>query len=263
MSLETFDGVEELQKDEEVIKEDVDKKLKIHVPTKQVSTSSYGSRRSSLSGVGGEQTKAVVKDSDSASGKPDKPKFSTIKEKTKLKEKKKKSRLKSAKKKVAIKRQLKAISDDKVEDYDSSDDDQDISEIIILKPPDKKKLDDEPKVAQEKDEKDKILKTKMRKKGSKKKSKKRRLRRKFMTLDPAAEELERLLEEKDRLLKEELSKLDPNKAPSKPDSSFYPAPKNLEKRRCYFHKGAKALKCTVCSGGMYAFIEKLDVSPAK
>ena len=70
-------------------------------------------------------------------------------------------------------------------------------------------------------------------------------------INPEAEELERLLVEKDRLLREELAKLDPTKAPSKPDSGFYPAPKNLEKRRCYFHKGAKALKCTVCSGGKH------------
>ena len=70
-----------------------------------------------------------------------------------------------------------------------------------------------------------------------------------MMMSAANEELEKLLQEKDRLLKEELAKLDPTKAPSKQDPSFYPAPKNLEKRRCYFHKGAKALKCTVCSGG--------------
>ena len=62
-------------------------------------------------------------------------------------------------------------------------------------------------------------------------------------------EQEELLKEKDRLLKEELSKLDPKKATTKQDSSFYPPPSNLEKRRCYFHKGAWALKCTVCSGG--------------
>ena len=62
-------------------------------------------------------------------------------------------------------------------------------------------------------------------------------------------EQEELLKEKDRLLKEELAKLDPKKAPTKQDPSFYPPPLNLEKRRCYFHKGARALKCTVCSGG--------------
>ena len=62
-------------------------------------------------------------------------------------------------------------------------------------------------------------------------------------------EQDKLLKEKDRLLKEELSKLDPKKATTKQDSSFYPPPSNLEKRRCYFHKGARALKCTVCSGG--------------
>merc|ERR1712079_243302 len=80
---------------------------------------------------------------------------------------------------------------------------------------------------------------------------KKRRRSKMLLTDPAAAELERLLAEKDRLLKEELAKLDPEKAPSKPDSSFFPAPKNLEKRRCYFHRGAKALKCTVCNGVHY------------
>ena len=70
-----------------------------------------------------------------------------------------------------------------------------------------------------------------------------------MKLDNEMFDQEELLKEKDRLLKEELAKLDPKKAPTKQDSSFYPPPSNLEKRRCYFHKGAKALKCTVCSGG--------------
>lgn len=52
MSLETIDGVEELQKDDQDLMQDGDKRLNIHLPTKQISTSSYGSRRSSLSGLG-------------------------------------------------------------------------------------------------------------------------------------------------------------------------------------------------------------------
>ena len=83
-------------------------------------------------------------------------------------------------------------------------------------------------------------------KGKRKNKKSKKMKK---TPDTDMFEEEELLKEKDRLLKEELAKLDPKKAPTKQDSSFYPPPSNLEKRRCYFHKGAKALKCTVCSGG--------------
>ena len=98
-------------------------------------------------------------------------------------------------------------------------------------------------------------KSKSRKKKGKLARAKRKLRknRKYRNIPQieieGSAEIEAILKEKDRLLKEELAKLDPKRAPTKQDSSFYPAPKNLEKRRCYFHKGAKALKCTVCSGG--------------
>ena len=87
-------------------------------------------------------------------------------------------------------------------------------------------------------------------------SKRRRKKSKFGGEKSVLETLEEeeLLKEKDRLLKEELAKLDPKKAPTKQDSSFYPPPPNLEKRRCYFHKGARALKCTVCSGGIELII---------
>ena len=85
----------------------------------------------------------------------------------------------------------------------------------------------------------------------KKKGKGKRKVKRFQKLmvDETMKEEEELLKEKERLLKEELLKLDPKVAPTKQDSSFYPPPPNLEKRRCYFHKGARALKCTVCSGG--------------
>ena len=90
-----------------------------------------------------------------------------------------------------------------------------------------------------------------KKKHGKGKQKSRQTKRLKRELDSEMLEKEELLKEKDRLLKEELAKLDPKKAPSKQDSSFYPPPPNLQKRRCYFHKGARALKCTVCSGGKY------------
>ena len=90
-----------------------------------------------------------------------------------------------------------------------------------------------------------------KKKHGKVKQKSRKAKRLNRELDSDMLEKEEILKEKDRLLKEELAKLDPKKAPSKQDSSFYPPPPNLQKRRCYFHKGARALKCTVCSGGKY------------
>ena len=88
-----------------------------------------------------------------------------------------------------------------------------------------------------------------RKKRGKTNQKSRQSKNLRKKLDADMLEQEELMKEKDRLLKEELAKLDPKKAPTKQDSSFYPPPPNLEKRRCYFHKGARALKCTVCSGG--------------
>ena len=91
--------------------------------------------------------------------------------------------------------------------------------------------------------------TKKKKFKGKRKGRKYKKIKKISIADNEAIEEENLLKEKDRLLKEELSKLDPKKAPTKQDSSFYPPPSNIEKRRCYFHKGARALKCTVCSGG--------------
>ena len=88
-----------------------------------------------------------------------------------------------------------------------------------------------------------------RKKTGKRKQKSRQTKKIKKELNLEMLEQEELMKEKDRLLKEELAKLDPKKAPTAQDSSFYPAPPNLQKRRCYFHKGARALKCTVCSGG--------------
>ena len=57
------------------------------------------------------------------------------------------------------------------------------------------------------------------------------------------------LDTEKNLIREQLMNLDPEKPSTKQDASFYPAPKSLEKGRCYVHKGAKPLKCTVCDGG--------------
>ena len=53
MSIETIEGIEEIQRDDEVeVSEDLEeKKLRIHLPIKQASISSYGSRRSSITGA--------------------------------------------------------------------------------------------------------------------------------------------------------------------------------------------------------------------
>ena len=78
---------------------------------------------------------------------------------------------------------------------------------------------------------------------------KRKRRKKKKKLQEAFEEQDEAEKARENLIRERLLKLDPTKAASKQDSSFYPAPKNLEKRRCYIHKNARALKCTVCDGG--------------
>ena len=78
---------------------------------------------------------------------------------------------------------------------------------------------------------------------------KRKRRKKKKKLQEAFEEQDEAEKARENLIREQLLKLDPTKAASKQDSSFYPAPKNLEKRRCYIHKNARALKCTVCDGG--------------
>ena len=119
MSFETSFGVEELQRDEDDVIKDLDKKFSIHLPTKQVSTSSYGSRRSSLSAIQVSPSKGSINLQEDP--KPLKPeparKFSTIREKAKIKGKKKKNRLKSAKRKLSNK-ELKKISDlEQVEEY--------------------------------------------------------------------------------------------------------------------------------------------------
>ena len=139
MSLETIEGVEELQRDETDVTEDGDKKLNIHLPTKQVSTSSYGSRRSSFSGLatGGPLKSVKSKESPRLAVKTEKSrKFSTIKEKEKIKDRKKKKRLKSAKRKVSARQnQMKTISDAFEDDNDDEyESDPDVSEIILVKP---------------------------------------------------------------------------------------------------------------------------------
>ena len=58
MSIETIEGIDEIQRDyevellEEEQEEQEEKKLRIHLPIKQASISSYGSRRSSITGAG-------------------------------------------------------------------------------------------------------------------------------------------------------------------------------------------------------------------
>ena len=257
MSLETTEGIEEIQEDAAEKVEALDKKLKIHLPRKQQSYSIISSRQSSLNvaaasnGLGTEND--VPKDVKKDKNYKHLGTFSTNKEKIKNDGKKKK-KIKALQKKVAANKKLKDISDknandDYDEDYESG---PDVSEIeltkqkIDIKTEDDKDVDlDKPKTKP--DRKKKI------KRGIKKSGKRRKKSKMLISSDPAASELERLLAEKDKLLRAELAKLDPTKAPSKPDSSFYPPPKNLEKRRCYFHRGAKALKCTVCAGGKFIF----------
>ena len=88
---------------------------------------------------------------------------------------------------------------------------------------------------------------------------KRRKRRKKLE-EGLAEEQDEAERARENLIREQLLKLDPTKAATKQDSSFYPAPKNLEKRRCYIHKNARALKCTVCDGGDLFFLTHLIFS---
>lgn len=246
MSVETTEGIEEIQRDEEVEvveEEQEEKKLRIHLPIKQASISSYGSRRSSLTAAVAGKPNLAQEFKTSEKFKS----FSVIKEKRKLRSlkqvvKRRARRKTSGKKKSKQQKPSKTTSDN--EDYESE---PDVSEIILAKPSISVVVPEiEDSNQQTKDELKALLKKK-RKKGKKKG--RIRKRRRGQILDPVAEELEQLLQEKDRLLKEELAKLDPKKAPSNPDSSFFPAPKSLEKRRCYFHRDAKALKCTVCSGG--------------
>ena len=238
------------------------RRLNIRVPTKQHSTvSSFSSRRSSLvagAGAGAGASVPALSTGQARRLSADKQSrtFSTIREKAKIKNKKKKKKLKMLNKKKSIsKREIKVVSD-KDEDDEEYESEPDVSEIVLFKPKVEIKLenmemDQENTAVETTALKQIVIRKKRRKCG--RKSKKKLRRSKMILTDPAAAELERLLAEKDRLLKEELAKLDPEKAPSKPDSSFFPAPKNLEKRRCYFHRGAKALKCTVCSGGDLCF----------
>ena len=260
MSLETTEGIEEIQEDTVDKVEALDKKLKIHLPRKQQSYSIISSRQSSLNvaaalnGLGTDND--VPKGAKKAKNDKHLGTFSTNKEKIKNDGKKKK-KIKALQRKVAANKKLNDISDknandDYDEDYESG---PDVSEIeltkqkIDIKTEDDKDVDlDKPKT---KPDKKKI------KRGKKKSGKRRKKSKMLISSDPAASELERLLAEKDKLLRAELAKLDPTKAPSKPDSSFYPPPKNLEKRRCYFHRGAKALKCTVCAGGKFIFSNRL------
>ena len=255
MSLETIEGIEEIQEDVADKGDALDKKLKIHLPIKQPSYSSVSSRRSSINVVADYPETAIDDPQFQKKNVKNLGKFSTIKEKIKKDGKKKKKKVKALQQKVTANKKLKDISDNDAnndkydEDYESE---PDVSEIVLTKPKVYSKI--------EKDRnedfdgpKSEIKAAKEIKKSSKRgqKKSKKRVKRKMFSSDPAAAELERLLAEKDKLLRDELAKLDPTKAPSKPDSSFYPPPKNLEKRRCYFHKGAKALKCTVCSGGKF------------
>ena len=257
MSLETTEGIEEIQEDVAEKVDALDKKLKIHLPRKQASYSIVSSRQSSLNVVAASNGQRTDKEVPQIVKKSKNDKslgtFSTNKEKIKSNGKKKK-KVKALQKKVTANKKLKDISDknanedDYDEDYES---DPDVSEILLIKDGDK--VESKPE-ANEDDFPDKPKtkpdKKKKRKRGAKK-SGKRKKSKIFSSSDHAASEIERLLVEKDKLLRAELAKLDPTKAPSKPDSSFYPPPKNLEKRRCYFHRGAKALKCTVCSGGNF------------
>ena len=251
MSIETIEGIEDIKRDDEndSSEDQQEKKFRIHLPIKQVSTSSFGSRRSSVIGfVPGKSN--IAEEFNKASEKF--KSFSVIKEKRKLRSLKqdarKKTKRKTSKKKNSKKAptaNIKATSDN--EDFESEPE-PDVSEIVLNKPKISVVIQEaaEDSNLQAKEEIKALM--KKRKKG-KKKGRLRKRRRGGKVADPVAEELEKLLLEKDRLLQEELAKLDPKIAPSKPDSSFFPAPKSLEKRRCYFHRGAKALKCTVCSGG--------------
>ena len=90
---------------------------------------------------------------------------------------------------------------------------------------------------------------------------KRRKRKKKKLLEEGFEEQQDEGERaRENLIREQLLKLDPTKAATKQDSGFYPAPKNMEKRRCYIHKNARALKCTVCDGGEQFFFDSFDLS---
>ena len=91
----------------------------------------------------------------------------------------------------------------------------------------------------------------MRKQAKMKRKRRKKRRRKTQA---AFEELNEEERARENQIREQLLKLDPTKAATKQDSSFYPAPKNLEKRRCYIHKNARALKCTVCDGGEYLYL---------
>ena len=123
-------------------------------------------------------------------------------------------------------------------------------EGVLPNPPDKPQVLNE-FVSQQTEENIAI----MRKQAKMKRKRRKKRRRKTQEVFEELNEEERARENQ---IREQLLKLDPTKAATKQDSSFYPAPKNLEKRRCYIHKNARALKCTVCDGGEYLpFNQKL------
>ena len=250
MSIETIEGIEDIQRDDENTLSE-EKKFRIHLPIKQVSNSSYSSRRSSIAGLV-EGKSNITEDYNKVSEKF--KSFSVIKEKRKSKSSKQDPR-KKTRRKTSGKKKTKQLRSEKIKAIDDPEDcesEPDVSEIILHNPKisvviqeAETEADDSKLLSKEGM---KTLMKKKRKKG-KKKARLRKRRNVRAMCEPAARELERLLQEKDRLLQQELAKLDPKVAPSNPDSGFFPVPKSLEKRRCYFHRGAKALKCTICSGG--------------
>ena len=155
MSTETYADVEDIQKDGE---EATDKILNIRVPVKQHSGSSVGSRRSSVSNVSAINQRIVEKEQRAVLGrkgvgeekdKNGKVQFEAVKEtgrlkmKSRIKTKKKKGiRAKSASSSRSRSREKNNLKKKKViraekapkADADNSEEDPDVSEIVLTKP---------------------------------------------------------------------------------------------------------------------------------
>ena len=155
MSTETYADVDDIQKDAE---EATDKILNIRVPVKQHSGSSVGSRRSSVSNVSAIKQRNVEKERRAVLGKQGvveekdkngKVQFEAVKEtgrqkiKSKIKTKKKKGiRAKSASSSRSRSRdkhyskKKKAAREEKAQkaENDDSEEDPDVSEIVLTKP---------------------------------------------------------------------------------------------------------------------------------
>ena len=143
MSTETIADVEDILKDGETATEDDLKKLNIRFPVKQLSSSSVGSRRSSTSYVSAIKQRVAEKDKRAVLGRQEnvegKDKNGQVRfsaSKVKLRKKKKGSRAKSSSRSRSRENtKTKKKKENKAESiYHDSEEDPDVSEIVLTKP---------------------------------------------------------------------------------------------------------------------------------